>query len=87
MELLGEFGHQIVSTYIKWMLISVIFYYSFSFFLIRDAEKFDFHGEFSSVLMDFSLGFCEMKTFELILARHLSLPPLPWSWKIHEKNT
>lgn len=46
----------------------------------------DLHREFSSVLMDFSFGFCELKTFELILARHLSLLPLPWSWKIYEKK-
>lgn len=55
-------------------------------FFISDAEKFDFYGEFSSVLMDFAFGFCEMKIFELILAKHLSLLPLLRSWKIHEKT-
>lgn len=86
MELLDEFGEQIVSTNIKWIFISVILYLLIFFFFISDAEKFDFYGEFSSVLMDFAFGFCEMKIFELILAKHLSLLPLPRSWKIHEKT-
>lgn len=43
--------------------------FSFLSVLLRKAEL---YRNFSSVLMDFSFGFCKMKTLGLILARHFT---------------